>query len=89
MNADLYLKLTQSAIETSVYVSLPVLGFGLAAGLGISILQAATQINDASLSFIPKIASLVVALILFGNLMVSKLVVFTQNTYSQIPNVIQ
>lgn len=89
MNADIYLKMIQSAIQTSVFVSLPVLGLGLLAGLTISIFQAATQINDASLAFIPKIASLVIALILFGNFMVSKLVLFTQTMYSQIPHVIQ
>jgi flagellar biosynthetic protein FliQ len=89
MNADLYLKLTQTAIETSVFVALPILGLGLAAGLGVSIFQAATQINDASLAFIPKIASLVIALMLFGNFMVSKLVLFTQTIYAQIPHAIQ
>lgn len=89
MNADIYLKMIQAAIQTSVFVSLPVLGLGLVAGLSISIIQAATQINDASLAFIPKIASLVIALILFGNFMVSKLVLFTQTMYSQIPHVIQ
>lgn len=89
MNADIYLKMIQSAIQTSVFVSLPVLGLGLIAGLSISIIQAATQINDASLAFIPKIASLVIALVLFGNFMVSKLVLFTQTMYAQIPHVIQ
>lgn len=89
MNADIYLKMIQSAIQTSVFVSLPVLGLGLVAGLSISIIQAATQINDASLAFIPKIASLVIALVLFGNFMVSRLVLFTQTMYSQIPQVIQ
>ena len=89
MSADLYLKLTQNAIETSVFIASPILGLGLVAGLSISIFQAATQINDASLAFIPKIASLVIALMLFGNFMVSRLVLFTQTIYAQIPQLIR
>jgi flagellar biosynthetic protein FliQ len=89
MSADLYLKLTQNAIETSVFIASPILGLGLVAGLSISIFQAATQINDASLAFIPKIVSLVIALMLFGNFMVSRLVLFTQSIYSQIPQLIR
>jgi flagellar biosynthetic protein FliQ len=89
MSADLYLKLTQNAIETSVFIASPILGLGLVAGLSISIFQAATQINDASLAFIPKIASLVIALMIFGNFMVSRLVLFTQTIYAQIPQLIR
>lgn len=75
-------------IEVAMWVSAPVLLLGLIAGLFVSILQAATQINDASLAFIPKIGAVILALILFGTFMVSRIAEFTIWTFGQIPNVL-
>ncbi|RMG42254.1 MAG: flagellar biosynthetic protein FliQ [Candidatus Dadabacteria bacterium] len=85
MDIDTYLRLGRMGIETAVLVSAPVLVLGLLAGLAISIFQAATQINDAALAFIPKIAAVVVALILFGHFMLMRIAGFTSWVYSQIP----
>jgi flagellar biosynthetic protein FliQ len=68
-------------------VSAPVLLFGLAAGITVSIIQAATQINDAALAFIPKIAAAVLALVIFGPWMISQMVAFAVYAFNQIPNV--
>jgi flagellar biosynthetic protein FliQ len=89
MDIDQYIRLAQAGVETAVMVSAPVLGFGLVAGLVVSIFQAATQINDASLAFIPKIGSVVVALLIFGNFMINRLVTFTHLVYEQSPSVIR
>ena len=83
-----YVTIAQHGIETAVWVSAPVLLFGLAAGLLVSIFQAATQINDASLAFIPKISAVVVALLIFGPFMISRIAEFTKMAYGQIPNVL-
>lgn len=88
MQVDDYIKLGQVGIETAMWVSAPVLVFGLVAGLVVSIVQAATQINDASIAFIPKIGAAVLGLLLFGHFMINRIASFTTWVYTQIPNVI-
>ena len=84
MDIDDYLRLGQIGIETAVLVSAPVLILGLLAGLAVSIFQAATQINDAALAFIPKIAAAVIGLVLFGHFMINRIAAFTTTTFQQI-----
>jgi flagellar biosynthetic protein FliQ len=86
MQIDDFIRLGQVSIETAIWVSAPVLLLGLAAGLCVSIFQAATQINDASLAFIPKIGAAVMGLLLFGHFMINRIAFFTEWVYSQIPN---
>ena len=86
MQIDDFIRLGQVSIETAIWVSAPVLLLGLAAGLCVSIFQAATQINDASLAFIPKIGAAVAGLLLFGHFMINRIAFFTEWVYSQIPN---
>lgn len=89
MELDDYIRITTFGIETAMMVSAPVLICGLAAGILVSIVQAATQINDAALAFIPKIAAAVLAMLVFGNWMISKMMAFAVYTLNQIPNVTQ
>jgi flagellar biosynthetic protein FliQ len=86
MGIDDFLRFGQIGIETAVLVSAPVLILGLIAGLSISIFQAATSINDASLAFIPKIGAAVIGLIVFGHFMINRMAGFTIWLYQQIPN---
>lgn len=86
MGIDEYLRMAQVGMETAVLVSAPILAIGLVAGLAVSIFQAATQINDASLAFIPKIGATILALMIFGHFMITKLVTFTTWAYNHIPN---
>jgi flagellar biosynthesis protein FliQ len=87
MGIDEFIQLGQVAVETAAWVSAPVLIFGLIAGLFVSIFQAATQISDASLAFIPKIGAAVAGLVLFGNFMISRIAGFTIWVYTQIGTV--
>ena len=64
--------------------SAPVLALGLIAGLAVSIFQAATQINDAALAFLPKILAAVISVIFFGHFMINRLASFTTWTYEHI-----
>jgi flagellar biosynthesis protein FliQ len=89
MQMDDFVHLGQMAVETAVFVSAPILGLGLVAGLSVSIFQAATQINDAALAFIPKIGAAVLGLILFGTFMLTRIASFTEWVYSQIPQLIK
>lgn len=84
MGVDDYLRLAQSGIEVAVLVAAPVLVLGLIAGLVVSIFQAATQINDAALAFIPKIAAAVIGMILFGHFMINRIAAFTTWVYGHI-----
>lgn len=86
MGIDDYIRLGQVSIQTAIMVSAPVLIFGLVAGLVVSIFQAATQINDAALAFIPKIGAAVAGLALFGHFMITQISGFTTWVYQQIPS---
>ena len=55
MTPDFVVGFAQEAIKTTILVSMPMLGLGLAVGLVISIFQAVTQINEMTLTFVPKI----------------------------------
>ena len=84
MNYDDYLRVAQVGIETAFLVSAPVLLLGLIAGLAVSIFQAATQINDAALAFIPKIGAAIGGILVFGHFIINRLAGFTTWVYSQI-----
>jgi flagellar biosynthesis protein FliQ len=86
MGVDEFLRLGEVSVETAMFVSAPILVLGLIAGLAVSIFQAATQINDAALAFIPKIGSAVIGLVFFGNFMLNRIASFTAWVYGQIPN---
>ena len=66
MDTSLVLDIAVEAILVTVLVAAPVLGAALATGLLIGTLQAATSIQEMTLSFIPKLAAMVLALVLFG-----------------------
>ena len=66
-------------------VAAPLLGTALAVGLLVGILQAATSIQEMTLSFIPKLAVMVLALVLFGSWQISVMVDFFQRIFERIP----
>lgn len=84
MDIGEFSRVASLGIQTAMLVSAPVLLCGLAAGVAISIVQAATQINDAALAFIPKIAAAVGALMVFGPWMSSKMTTFAIYAFEQI-----
>jgi flagellar biosynthetic protein FliQ len=86
MEIDTFIKLARAAIETAVLISMPILGLGLIAGLAVSIFQAATQINDSALAFLPKIGAAIIGIILFGHFMITRMAAFTSWVFGQIPS---
>ena len=72
------------AIKTAVSLSAPMLLAGLAVGLLVSIFQAATSINEMTLTFIPKMLAVAVALIFFFPWMMQTMIVFTTNLFNNI-----
>ena len=73
------------AVKTAIFLAAPCLLFGLVAGVLVAIFQAATQINEMTLVFIPKMLAVGVALLIFSSWMVSLIVDFTQNVFVNIP----
>jgi len=85
MTPEFIVTFAQEAIKTTILVSMPMLGLGLTVGLIVSIFQAVTQINEMTLTFVPKILIVLLALIVFANWMIEQLMTFTTNTIEQIP----
>jgi len=83
------LGLLQDAITLIIQVSAPVLLIGLAVGLLVSVFQAMTQINEQTLSFVPKILAILGALVLFGDWMMTRLSDFTITLFENISIYIQ
>lgn len=77
--------LGRQAVELTIIVSAPVLITALAIGLLVSIFQAATQINEQTLSFIPKLVGMFGMLIIAGPWMVNLMVDFIHRLFSNIP----
>ena len=72
------------AIKTAISLSAPMLLAGLAVGLLVSMFQAATSINEMTLTFIPKMLAVALALIFFFPWMMQTMVVFTQNLFENL-----
>lgn len=88
MNQDVVISIAVQAMEVGLKIALPMLLVGLIIGLLVSIFQAVTQIQEQSLSFIPKILGLVVVIIVAGPWMLGQLVSWTQELYGSIPTLV-
>lgn len=78
----------RQAVEVTLLISAPLFIAALATGLLISIFQAATQINEATLSFVPKLIVVFITLIVAGPWMITVLTDFMQRLYGSIPSII-
>ena len=85
MTPEAVITIGQQAIEMTLMISAPLLLSALAIGLVVSIFQAATQINEMTLSFIPKLLGIFVMLILAGPWMVNTMVDYIQRLFGNIP----
>lgn len=87
-SADAVLGLVLQGLEVMLLVAAPPLGAALVTGLAISILQAATQINEMTLSFIPKLVAVFASLAIAGPWMLSLLTDFVRRLFTEIPGLI-
>jgi len=85
MTPESVMTLGRQALELTIVVSAPVLITALVIGLLVSVFQAATQINEQTLSFIPKLVGMFVVLVIAGPWMLSMMVDFIQRLFSNIP----
>ena len=88
MNQDTVVNLATQAMTLALEVAGPMLLVGLVVGLVVSLFQAVTQIQEQSLSFIPKIVGVAVLIVVLGPWMLGQLVSYVQNLYMAIPGLV-
>ncbi len=88
MNSQAVLTIGKQALEVGLLVSAPLLLAALVTGLAVSVLQAATQINEMTLAFIPKLIAMVVALVVAGPWMLATLTAYLQRVLTSIPQLV-
>lgn len=86
MEAAQVVELGRDALWLAVLLGAPLLGIALIVGVLIGVIQAATSVNEMTLSFIPKLAALALVLALVGNWQLELLVDFTRGLFEQLPN---
>ena len=85
MDESSVVDLTMRTLEVALKLSLPLLLSALIVGLIVSVFQAVTQIQEMTLSFIPKILAMVVVLVVAGPWMLGQMTSFTRDLYGSIP----
>jgi flagellar biosynthetic protein FliQ len=88
MTPQMVIAIGREALTVTLLVAAPMLIFGLIIGLIISIFQAVTQINEMTLTFVPKILAVAVALLMFMPWMISMLTDFTRHMFDLIPTLV-
>lgn len=88
MTPESVMTLGRHAMEITLLIAAPMLLTALVIGLIVSIFQAATQINEATLSFIPKLVGIFVALVIAGPWMLSVMLDYMRQVFTNIPGMI-
>ncbi len=88
MNQDTVISVSMQAMQLAFKISMPLLLVGLVIGLVVSVFQAVTQIQEQTLTFIPKIVGMGVVLVIAGPWMLSEVITYTQQLYGSIPELI-
>jgi flagellar biosynthetic protein FliQ len=85
MTPDLVGQIARDAIEITLFLSLPILGVGLVIGLLVSLFQAVTQIQEATLTFVPKIIVVLLVLLVLSPWMMRKMMFYTEQLIVNLP----
>ncbi|WP_018410124.1 flagellar biosynthesis protein FliQ [Methyloversatilis thermotolerans] len=88
MTPSIVVDIGRHAVEILLLVSAPVLGAALLTGLVISIFQAATQVNEMTLSFIPKLIAVFIVIVIAGPWMITLMTDYIRRLYSSIPSLL-
>lgn len=89
MTEEVVLSLGRDAIWTTVMIAAPLLLAALAVGLVVSIVQAVTQINESTLTFIPKMLAVVVVLVVMAPWMTQMITSYTTELFTSLPNYVR
>lgn len=85
MDADSVMQLGRQSLEVTILLAAPILLASLIVGLLIALFQAATQINEMTLTFVPKLIVIAVVMMLFGPWMLRQITGFTERLFENIP----
>lgn len=88
-NSDFFIGIAQQALYITALATAPILIPALLAGVVLGMIQAATSINEATLSFVPKLIIVAVMLALFGGSIMLLVADFTREVFSRIPEILQ
>ena len=88
MNTNAVLDIAMSAIVIAAKLAAPILVTALVVGFTISLVQSVTQIQEVTLSFVPKAIAVALALVIAGHWMISEMVTFTQQLFDRIPTLL-
>lgn len=88
MTKETVIYIAKEALSVALLVSAPALVLSMVVGVIISIFQATTQIQEQTLTFVPKIIAVMVSMVIFGPWMLNIITQFTYNLFSSIPNFI-
>jgi flagellar biosynthesis protein FliQ len=88
MNEDFVLDLANKALKVTILLGAPMLISAMVVGIAVSIFQAVTQINEQTLSFIPKLLVIGAALVLFRPWMIETMATFPRELIINIPNIV-
>ena len=88
MGQDFYIELAGQAVKVGLTLAAPMLVSALIIGILVSLFQAVTQINEQTLSFIPKILVIVAAIVIFSPFMVDTITNFTEELITSIPSIV-
>jgi flagellar biosynthetic protein FliQ len=88
MNSTAVIAMVREALELTLIISAPLLLTALVTGLVVSVFQAATQINEMTLSFIPKLIGVFVAIVISGPWILQLLIDYTQRLFTGIPGMV-
>jgi flagellar biosynthesis protein FliQ len=89
MSQEYVLSLAREAVSVMLMVAAPVLILSLVVGLSVSIFQAATHIQEPTLTFVPKILAVFIGILVFGPWMMNLIVQFTVTLFSSMPSIIR
>jgi flagellar biosynthesis protein FliQ len=89
MTPEFIIGFARQSIELTLAVALPMLGVGLGVGVLVSVLQAATQIQEMTLTFVPKIIAVFLALLISFPWIMDKMITFTQEIFLNFPEYIK
>lgn len=89
MSQDFIIHLARESMLVAMLLAGPPLILGLVVGLAISILQATTQIQEQTLTFVPKIIAVFIGILLFGSWMLDTVVRFTENLFISLPSLVR
>lgn len=89
MDQGTVIQLGHNTLMVAIMMAAPLLGVTLVVGIAISIFQAVTQINEMTLTFVPKVLAVFVVLVVFGPWMLSTMIGFTTRLFDYLPELVR